>query len=219
MRPIADRRRARLAAAGAAAAITAVVSVPAQQPGQPPQPPTPRFRAEADVVVVEATVVDRKGSVVSGLTAADFKVEIGGKAREVLSAELFEYEKAGEETREARPRETEITTNEPVEQGRQILVIVDQSSIGQLLGRGPGVPVAGSYPPHAITERFNVITSFPSLLRFFRVPGNGTRGSGLRAAATRARAGCRATRSARGTMDRRSAPGAARTGRRAACDR
>jgi ABC-type uncharacterized transport system involved in gliding motility auxiliary subunit len=40
-------------------------------------------------------------------------------------------------------------------------VIVDQSSIGQLLGRGPGVPVAGSYPGHPITERFNVITSFP----------------------------------------------------------
>jgi ABC-type uncharacterized transport system involved in gliding motility auxiliary subunit len=40
-------------------------------------------------------------------------------------------------------------------------VIVDQSSIGQLLGRGPGSPVVGSYPGHAITERFNVITSFP----------------------------------------------------------
>jgi ABC-type uncharacterized transport system involved in gliding motility auxiliary subunit len=40
-------------------------------------------------------------------------------------------------------------------------VIVDQSSIGQLLGRGPGAPVAGSYPGHPITDRFNVITSFP----------------------------------------------------------
>jgi ABC-type uncharacterized transport system involved in gliding motility auxiliary subunit len=40
-------------------------------------------------------------------------------------------------------------------------LIVDQSSIGQLLGRGPGTPVAGGYPPHPITERFNVITAFP----------------------------------------------------------
>jgi ABC-type uncharacterized transport system involved in gliding motility auxiliary subunit len=40
-------------------------------------------------------------------------------------------------------------------------LIVDQSSIGQLLGRGPGTPVAGGYPSHPITDRFNVITAFP----------------------------------------------------------
>ena len=39
---------------------------PAPQP-QPPDMPTPRFRAEADVVVVEATVLDRKGAIVGGL--------------------------------------------------------------------------------------------------------------------------------------------------------
>jgi ABC-type uncharacterized transport system involved in gliding motility auxiliary subunit len=40
-------------------------------------------------------------------------------------------------------------------------VIVDRSGIGQLLGRGPGMPVATSYPGHAITDRFNVVTAFP----------------------------------------------------------
>ena len=39
--------------------------------------------------------------------------------------------------------------------------IVDQSSIGQLLGRGPAAPVAQAYPGHPITDRFNVITMFP----------------------------------------------------------
>jgi ABC-type uncharacterized transport system involved in gliding motility auxiliary subunit len=40
-------------------------------------------------------------------------------------------------------------------------VIVDRSGIGQLLGRGPGMPVATSYPPHPINDRFNVVTAFP----------------------------------------------------------
>jgi ABC-type uncharacterized transport system involved in gliding motility auxiliary subunit len=40
-------------------------------------------------------------------------------------------------------------------------VVVDRSGIGQLLGRGPGMPVATSYPSHPITERFNVVSAFP----------------------------------------------------------
>ena len=41
-------------------------------------------------------------------------------------------------------------------------IVIDTSGIGQLVGRGPGMPVAISYPQHAITERFgNVMTGFP----------------------------------------------------------
>lgn len=41
-------------------------------------------------------------------------------------------------------------------------VVIDRSGIGQLVGRGPGMPIAIDYPPHAITERFNnVMTGFP----------------------------------------------------------
>ena len=43
---------------------------PPAQP-QPPDMPTPRFRTAADVVVVEATVLDRKGVVVTAATAID----------------------------------------------------------------------------------------------------------------------------------------------------
>ena len=53
-------------------------------------------------------------------------------------------------------------------------VIVDRSGIGQLLGRGPGMPVATSYPSHAITERFNVVTAFP-LARSVEPATGGTR--------------------------------------------
>ena len=40
-------------------------------------------------------------------------------------------------------------------------VVVDASGVGQLLGTDASVPVAASYPPHAITDNFNLLTAFP----------------------------------------------------------
>jgi ABC-type uncharacterized transport system involved in gliding motility auxiliary subunit len=41
-------------------------------------------------------------------------------------------------------------------------VVLDASGIGQLLGTDASVPVAAPpYPPHAVTERFNLMTAFP----------------------------------------------------------
>ncbi|HXE79440.1 MAG TPA: DUF4350 domain-containing protein [Vicinamibacterales bacterium] len=43
----------------------------------------------------------------------------------------------------------------------QTNVIVDTSGVGQLFGANEVVPVALRYPPHAIVQRFNVITAYP----------------------------------------------------------
>ena len=40
-------------------------------------------------------------------------------------------------------------------------VVMDVSGIGQLLGTDAAVPVAASYPPHPITDRFELLTAFP----------------------------------------------------------
>jgi ABC-type uncharacterized transport system involved in gliding motility auxiliary subunit len=40
-------------------------------------------------------------------------------------------------------------------------VVVDVSSVGQMLGAGPSVPVVATYPDHPITENFGLITAFP----------------------------------------------------------
>jgi len=40
-------------------------------------------------------------------------------------------------------------------------VVVDASGMGRLLGAGPDTPIAGTYPPHPITDRFRVMTAFP----------------------------------------------------------
>jgi ABC-type uncharacterized transport system involved in gliding motility auxiliary subunit len=40
-------------------------------------------------------------------------------------------------------------------------VVVDVSGMGQLLGTDASVPVAASYPSHAITQRFSYVTAYP----------------------------------------------------------
>jgi ABC-type uncharacterized transport system involved in gliding motility auxiliary subunit len=40
-------------------------------------------------------------------------------------------------------------------------VVLDISGMGQLLGTGPSVPVAATYPSHAMTDNFGLVTAFP----------------------------------------------------------
>ena len=54
-------------------------------------------------------------------------------------------------------------------------VVVDASGMGQLLGTDASVPVAATYPPHAITENFNLLTAFP-LARSVRPVAGGVSG-------------------------------------------
>jgi ABC-type uncharacterized transport system involved in gliding motility auxiliary subunit len=41
-------------------------------------------------------------------------------------------------------------------------MVVDVSGMGQLIGTDASVPVAASYPSHAITQRFKFLTAYPS---------------------------------------------------------
>jgi len=50
-------------------------------------------------------------------------------------------------------------------------VVVDASGVGQLLGTDASVPVASSYPSHAITDEFNLLTAFPLTRSIRPVPG------------------------------------------------
>src|SRR5262245_26243168 len=40
-------------------------------------------------------------------------------------------------------------------------IVLDVSGMGRLLGTDESVPVAASYPPHPITENFNLLTAYP----------------------------------------------------------
>ena len=105
-----------LAIAGVAAAAA---------PQQPPPPAAPQFQTGIDLIVTEATVIDRSGKVVPGLGPEDFTAEIGGKPRTVVSAELVDY--ANVKPGEAQP-ELDITTNQEELTGRRILIVVGTGS-------------------------------------------------------------------------------------------
>lgn len=104
-------------------AVAAVVAAGVLVAAQAPQPPV--FRAGVDLVVVEATVVDRSGAVVTGLTADDFEVEIGGRGRDVVSAVLVSHDTAPAD----RAHGDDISTNVGAATGRTILLVVDQTSL------------------------------------------------------------------------------------------
>jgi VWFA-related protein len=101
-----------------AAATTALL---AQQPA-----PAPQFRTGVDIVMVEATVLDKQDALVTGLTPADFAVQIGGRSREIASVELVRHETAATA---ARPAEPDISTNVAIGGGRTILLAVDRESL------------------------------------------------------------------------------------------
>jgi VWFA-related protein len=125
--------RLAIVSGGVVVAAALAVRVLAQAPASPPPQTPPAFRADIDVVVVEASVVDRAGKVVAGLGPADFAVEIGGQPREILSAELVEYAPATPAAKTAAPAavDLDITTNQPDQRtpGRVVVVVVDVESL------------------------------------------------------------------------------------------
>jgi len=50
-------------------------------------------------------------------------------------------------------------------------MVVDVSGMGQLIGTDASVPVAASYPSHAITQRFRLLTAYPSARSVTAVTG------------------------------------------------
>ena len=100
---------------------------PAQEPAPASQQPT--FRTGVDLVTVDVAVVDSRGNPVEDLRAPDFAVKIDGQVRRVVSAELVkvDVEKARRQTDDKT--ETFYTSNLTPDNGRHIVIAVDQINI------------------------------------------------------------------------------------------
>ena len=59
----------------------------------------------------------------------------------------------------AQPLLTGLLREWNIEAGND--VVLDASGIGQMLGTDASVPVAAQYPPHPITDRFQLMTAYP----------------------------------------------------------
>jgi VWFA-related protein len=94
----------------------------------PPAPAVPQFRAGVDIVVVEATVHDRAGSVAEGLGAADFTVEIDGRRREIASVDLVRHA-SGAAGSVAQAADPDVATNRPAVTARTILIVIDHAGL------------------------------------------------------------------------------------------
>jgi VWFA-related protein len=67
--------------------LVALAGAAAMAGQDPPQQP---LKSGVELVMVDAQVVDKKGDPISGLSAQNFQVSIGGKRRSVVSAEFLE---------------------------------------------------------------------------------------------------------------------------------
>jgi VWFA-related protein len=100
----------------------------------------PIFRSRVDLVTVDATVTGPDGRVVDGLAAGDFSLQVDGETRRVVSAQYVEF--ARHEPGSAL-RDVQYFTSNETDDGRLIVIAVDQSHIRQLEGRAALRAAAG----------------------------------------------------------------------------
>jgi VWFA-related protein len=117
-----SRVRSRRAALCCTGFVLCLVGGPAAQ-----QPQTPVFRSSVEVTSLDVGVVDRDGKPMTGLTPADFTVQVDGSPRRVVTAEWVSLvTPAGPE---APPPPPGFSTNEGTTGGRLILIVIDQPNI------------------------------------------------------------------------------------------
>lgn len=117
--------------AGIRVALALTLAAAAAQQGAAQQAPV--FRSRVDMVTVDAAVIDGEGRPIEGLRVSDFRLEVDGKPRRIISAQYVPYRTAKVE--EGAPTDPAVASNEHVATGRVILVAVDQGNIRRIEGR------------------------------------------------------------------------------------
>ena len=82
-----------------------------------------------DLVTVDVAVVNSRGNPVEDLRAPDFEVKIDGQVRRVVSAALVKVAVEAARRQTADKTETYYTSNLTPDQGRHIVIAVDQINI------------------------------------------------------------------------------------------
>ena len=118
-----NRTGSLIAVGATVVACTGVLTLAQQNPDQPPI-----FRSGVELVTVDVGVVDRQGNPLKGLSAGDFNVSVGGRARKVVSAEYVDVAAARPQS-SSLINTSPISTNEGVGIGRMFVFVVDQNTL------------------------------------------------------------------------------------------
>src|SRR5688572_548232 len=106
-----------------AAVMAATAAVAARQP---------TFRSGVDLVTVDAAVLDGDGRPVPGLRAEDFRIEVDGRPRRIVSAHFVDLDEPSERSLPPAPH---FSSNAGAGDGRIVVIAVDETHIRRLEGR------------------------------------------------------------------------------------
>lgn len=116
--------------------LVAVLAAAAQEAPAPAAATPPLvFGVGVDIVAVDASVVGADGRPVVGLAPADFKVQVDGRPRNVVSAEYVGRDLEPASAPPTAP--AHFSSNEDAPRGRLVLMLVDRGNIG--IGHGRDV--------------------------------------------------------------------------------
>src|SRR5437868_1872854 len=141
------------AGVGAAALFLLIGRVAAQQaPGS-----IPSFRSGTELVTVDVGVIDKQGTPIRGLSAADFTVTVEGQPRRVVTAEFVDAAAARLDAG-ARAEIVPISTNEGAIGGRQVIFVVDQNTLEPGSARRVADAAGGFFAQLSPADRSALVT-------------------------------------------------------------
>jgi VWFA-related protein len=92
----------------------------------------PTFRSGVELVTVDAAVVDGDGRPIPGLRAEDFRIEVDGRPRRIVSAQFVDL---SEPITASQPPAAHFSSNAGAGDGRIVVIAVDEMHIRRLEGR------------------------------------------------------------------------------------
>ena len=112
--------------------IALFATASAQQPAAPPPPQTPQptFRAGVDLIQLDVVVLDKNRRPVTGLTAADFRVQLDGKPALIdafAAITLPEPARAEGAAAWTRDVSSDVSTNQHRDEGRLVVIMMDRT--------------------------------------------------------------------------------------------
>jgi VWFA-related protein len=119
----------------------------------------PVFRSGIEVMEVDVTVVDEKGTPLRDLRAPEFNVTIDGQPRRVISAEFISASSASAEP--AKPRDPYVSNNTDRRPGRLIMIVIDRNNIDTHTIRTAGTALKGFVSSIAPEDRLSLVTIPP----------------------------------------------------------